>query len=441
VARQGDFAATTWPIRYGRGEVLLQIPERNVGAFHRPGAARAGGSGGSGRASALLESALDAVSPSLADALAGRTVTLLTSDATREEPRGPVLAASAGILSGARSVRIAVATGSHDPRAPSTLALAEGTRRALVGAGAPVEDLLIHDAASGPFREYGFTSRGTPIRLNSAAMDAEAFFVLSDMKPHYFAGYSCPPKFVFPGLAALGSIEANHALTLDPASRTGRHPWHPDRSRGDNPLAEDYCEAYERAVGERPSFALTFGSSGGEILWAEAGTLRQAASRGMLRADEVGGVVTPPARFAVVSPGGWPNDIDLYIGQRALELTGAAFAEGGEVLFLCACEEGIGPAHSLDAFWEPLHGDLAAIAGGAPGPYRLYAHKAIRFARMMMRLRALHLHSGLPAAEVAGAHLIPAPDPQAVIDRWLGEDGEARILLFDGASKLSVVAP
>lgn len=42
----------------------------------------------------------------------------------------------------------------------------------------------------------------------------------------------------------------------------------------------------------------------------------------------------------IVSPGGLPNDIDLYIAQRALELTKAGVRDGGEVLFFGGLSEG-----------------------------------------------------------------------------------------------------
>ncbi|MBI3449078.1 MAG: DUF2088 domain-containing protein [Acidobacteria bacterium] len=363
------------------------------------------------------------------------------SDATREEPRAPLVRAIAPALRAARESWLVVATGSHDPRSPATVALASELEGLLRAEGVPVGRVILHDAIAGPFTDFGVTSRGTPVRLDARAMEAEGFFVLSDMKPHYFAGYSCPPKFVFPGLAAMEAIEANHSFTLDPRSRAGHHPWHPEAARRTNPLAEDYVEAFDAALSGRPAFALTFGSSGDEIFWAEAGELEDAASRGMVRADAISHVVTEPARFAVISPGGYPNDIDLYIAQRALELCGDAVEDGGDILFLCECSGGVGPAHTLPAFWEPLRGNLTAAAAPPQGPYRLYSHKAVNFARLILRLSALHLHAALAPEEIGAAHMVAVTDPQAVIGEWLAMDPDARILLFDGASKLSVSRP
>jgi len=426
-----------WPIRYGRGEVRLLIPPENVAGFHAPRPVRGAPTGPSSRD--LLSAALAAAAP-LADVVAGRRAALLVSDATREEPRAPILAAVAPHLKPARDVVVAVATGSHTPSDPATVALASEVAGILRAGGVAVSRVITPDAFRGPFTAFGATSRGTPVRLNAEAMEADIFVVLSDMKPHYFAGYSCPPKFIFPGLASMEAIEANHALTLDPASRAGRHPWHPDPSRRKNPLAEDYCEAFDLATAGREVYALAFGSWGETIFWAEAGELRGASARGMRKVDEICGVEVARARFAVISPGGYPNDVDLYIAQRGLELTAEAVEDGGDILFLCECSGGIGPAHTLPAFWDPLLGKLMEAAAGPSGPYRLYSHKAARFARLILRLGALHLHASLPPEVVASAHMVAVTQPQAVIGEWLAMDPHAKILLFDGASKLNVTA-
>jgi len=371
------------------------------------------------------------------DLVAGKSLSLLVSDATREEPREAVLDAVLPVLRAARTVRLVAATGSHDPRSAATLSLIETLAARLRSKGIAIQRTVVHDAARGPFTSFGSTARGTPILLDAEAMDVEAFVVLSDMKPHYFAGYSCPPKFVFPGLASMEAIEANHALTFDPASRAGFHPWHPDPSRRDNPLAADYVEAFLRATDGRATFALVFGSWGETIAWAEAGPILEATARGMGRCDAISHVAAPPERFAVISPGGHPNDVDLYISQRALELCGGAVEDGGDILFLSECAGGIGPAHTLGPFWAPLRGSLVDASRRPPGPYRLYSHKAVRFARLILRLSALHFHTSIDPDEIASAHMVAVTDPQAVIGEWLAMDPGARILLFDGASKLS----
>jgi nickel-dependent lactate racemase len=433
------------PVRFGRRTLHLQIPAGNLAGYFHPGrAGRKRGPGPAGsdpsRGIRILEDALERTRPGFEEAVRGRSVALLISDGTREEPRDLWAAALAPFLRGASEVLPVLATGSHDPRASAHAMVVGEVQRLLARAGVPVLEPFVHDTFGGPFREMGRTSRGTPLRISERPLRAETLVIVSDMKPHYFAGYSCPPKFVFPGLAALASIEANHSMTLDPSSSTGRHPWHPDPGRRGNPLAADCCQAFEKVVKGKRVRALTFGSTAGEILWAEAGPVRDATARAIRHVDETCGVVTAPAGYVVVSPGGYPNDIDLYVGQRALELTGSALADGGEVLFLCACEEGLGPAHATSVFVDPLRGDLEKAAAPA-APYRLYAHKAIRFARMIRRLGVLRLHSELSAADLSGIPIAPAEDPQAVIDGWVKAEPGARILVLDGANKLSVSAP
>jgi len=423
-------------IRYGRGALALAIPGMRLAGVFRPGEHAAGARAGADP----LADAVSGAASGIAEAVSGRRVSLLLADGTREEPRRELAAALAPLLRGARSILPVIATGSHDPGSPWQLRTAREARELLEGQGLPVREPYVHDPFDAERLDLGLTARGTPVRIAPRPMDADVLFVVSDMKPHYFAGYSCPPKYVFPGLAPLASIESNHAMTLEPASEGGRHPWHPDPGRRTNPLAADYCEAYGRAVGERPAFALAFGWSGDRVLWADAGPLREVTARGIAMVDRHCGVTVEPSRHVIVSPGGYPNDIDLYIGQRALELTSAAMADGADVLFLCACEEGAGPAHAVPAFIEPLHGDLERVAAGPEGPYRLYAHKAVRFARLILRLGSLGMHSTLAAGVLDGLPLTHEPDPQAVVDRWIARDPEARIMVLDGASRLSVVA-
>ena len=112
------------------------------------------------------------------------------------------------------------------------------------------------------------------------------FLVLSEMKHHYFAGYSQPLKFIVPGLASLRTACANHAWALDERARAGRHPWHPDPTRRDNPLAEDLVEASELFFGSRPAFAFVSLASPPSLAWASGGRLKPVTKAGIARVDE-----------------------------------------------------------------------------------------------------------------------------------------------------------
>ena len=79
-------------------------------------------------------------------------------------------------------------------------------------------------------RDVGRTSRGTQVLVNVLADEADVFLVVSDVKVHYFAGYSNPVKNFLPGISAFRTVEQNHSLALLEESTHGLHPWHPDPS-------------------------------------------------------------------------------------------------------------------------------------------------------------------------------------------------------------------
>ena len=140
----------------------------------------------------------------------------------------------------------------------------------------------------------------------------------------------------------------------------------------------------------------------------------------------------------VISPGGHPDDCDLYIAQRALELTKCAIQDGGEILFLAACANGIGAERTMEHFYNKLTGPLDQILTEKPGQYKLYSHKPYRFAQLISRLRKLWVHSQLDEGMIRAIHMHPAKDPQAIVNQWIDENPLVKILFVDGANKLAL---
>lgn len=419
-------------LRYGPGNMALRLPEENVAAVLRPV------DPGAGREPQLPEASLGA----LRAAARGRRVLVLASDATRPLPAADLRRGVFGALADARSVAVHLATGSHRADTPANHAVLAALRESALAAGAsgPVAG-AIHDCRVARFTDHGATARGTPVRLSAVLDDAELFVVLADVKPHYFAGYSNPLKFFLPGVAAFETIERNHRLALEPESVAGRHPLHPDPRRRTNPVAEDMREAFDRVRAGREAFALVTVGAGGRRVHADLGPVGTVCAAAFAASDRVASAAVTPARRVVVSAGGAPQDATLYLAQRALELTRDAVADGGEVLLLASCEEGIadGPS-ALANFYEELLRPLPDVLRRIREGYRLYQHKAFRFAELLGRVRAIHVTSALPAEALAAAHLTPAPDPQALLDRWLAEDPAVRVLFLDEGNRLHVRA-
>jgi len=181
-------------------------------------------------------------------------------------------------------------------------------------------------------------------------------------------------------------------------------------------------------------------SAGTRLLWARFGPIREVSAESFLVTDERNIQTVAPASRLVISPGGLANDEDLYIAQRALELNRAAVMDGGEILFLAACPNGIGEPQTLANFYDRLTAPLEEVIQSIQQEYVLYSHKPYKFAVLIRRLRRVWMHTQIADALVEAAHMHPARDPQAVVDGWLAEQPDVKIIFIDGANKVALRA-
>ena len=422
-------------LHYGTGVVSVRVPDRNVQEIIRPWQGQQ-----TDDPAASLRETVGRQAGAFRDEVAGKRVCVLVDDGTRDEPLAEVLPHMCRILQGTASVQFLICTGTHNAETPKNRDIRREIEIASRDAGLTVTRIHAHDCQADEFTDVGRTSRGTQVLANAFADEAEVFLVVSDVKVHYFAGYSNPVKNFVPGITAFRTVEQNHSLALLDESTHGAHPWHPNPDRRDNPLATDMVEGMELIAKGRPIYALAMISAGERLIWARFGPIQETSAASFLVTDERNiRTVTPAARM-IVSPGGLSNDEDLYTAQRALELTRAAVTDGGEVLFLAACPDGIGAEHTLANFYNRLTVPLEEVIQSIRQDYVLYSHKPYKFALLIRRLRRVWMHTQIPDDLVEAAHLRPAPEPQAVVDGWLAENPEARILFIDGANKIALRA-
>jgi nickel-dependent lactate racemase len=424
------------PLDYNSKTVSVEIPTTNLAGLITPRQDHAD----KARNAFILSETVNKDIGDFPRHIADRRLTVLLADATRDLPTEDCLGVIAPLLSKCAAVRFILCTGTHTAQTKENMALCKMIQKIWdQNHSGPVE-VLIHDCRKARFLDTGVTSRGTSVHCNAAIEDADVFLVFSDVKPHYFAGYSNPVKNFVPGICDYETARGNHRLTLDTASTFCAHPWHPNPAQQNQPLAADQVEAMEKIVKGRPVYALTTISSHQAIQWASFGPIRQVCQKAFAQADLWNLHTVKPVRRLIVSPGGFPNDMDLYIAQRALELTEQAILDGGEILFVSACRDGIGPDSSLEHFWNILIRPLDEIDLAMEGDYKLFSHKPWRFARLIRRLRKLWVYSEMPDDQIVAAHMTPVDNPQDIIDNWLKEDPSTKILVINGANKLALRA-
>ena len=422
-------------LHYGTGVVSLRVPDRNVQEIIRPWQGEQGGNG-----VVNLRETMDGQAGAFRDAVAGKRVCVLVDDGTRDEPLADVLAGLCAALQPTVSVQFLICTGTHTAATAKNEQIQREIEKASRAAGLTVVRIHTHDCQADTFIEVGRTSRGTQVLVNAFAEEADVFLVVADVKVHYFAGYSNPVKNFVPGISAFRTVEQNHSLALLDESTHGAHPWHPNPDQRNNPLAEDMVEGMDLIAKGRPIYALAMLSAGPRLIWARFGPVQDVSAESFAVTDERNIQTVAPASHLVVSPGGRSNDEDLYIAQRALELNRAAVLDGGEVLFLAACPNGIGEPQTLANFYDRLTAPLDEVIRSIQQDYVLYSHKPYKFAVLIRRLRRLWMHTQIADDLVEAAHMHPAHDPQAVVDGWLAEQPDARIIFIDGANKVALRA-
>ncbi len=92
----------------------------------------------------------------------------------------------------------------------------------------------------------GYTSRGTPVKLNRRVQDCDHVIVTGAVVLHYFGGFGGGRKSILPGIASAETIARNHALNLDPA-QDRLNPAVRIGALDGNPVAEDMLEAAQLA--------------------------------------------------------------------------------------------------------------------------------------------------------------------------------------------------
>jgi nickel-dependent lactate racemase len=421
-------------IHYSDSIVSLDIPEANIAHIIRPWQDEEEMDN-----NMILQQAMAGPEvENFRQIIAGKRLCVLVDDGTRDEPFEEIFEQLFAVLRICSFVRFVLCTGTHEPATPQNKRIAAQVQKAADKAQIGNYDIRVHDCEHANFAEAGVTSLGTEIVYNALADDADVFLALSDVKVHYFAGYSNPIKNFMPGICTFRTTEQNHSLALDDKSTFGVHPWHPDTNRRNNPLACDQLEGMQLIVKERPIFTLATISTSGQIRWAKFGPTEPVSVEAFATVDQRNTHTVSPAERLIVSPGGLPNDIDLYIAQRALELTKDAVTDGGEILFLAACPNGVGEAKTMENFYHRLTKPIDEIFNSIENEYKLYSHKPYKFARLIQRLRRIHIYSQIPDNIVLAAHLSPVHEPQAVVNDWLTEQPDAKITIVDGANKIAL---
>ena len=341
-------------------------------------------------------------SPPLEDLFApGDSVLIVVSDATRATASAQILNLLVRrlIQIGVSPSNLAIifATGIHRPVTPAeksellTPFIAQRVRT------------LDHDAYdASQMISLGTTDRGTPVEVNRALKEFSKVIITGAIGFHYFAGFTGGRKSICPGLASARTIEATHMLALD--FETGGRRAGVGTGLLDGNAVHEECERVAALIA--PSFGInSIVDERGRAVRIHAGNWRTAHRAGCSEyLDSHSVTVSEQREVVMVSCGGSPYDINLIQAHKALDMAAHACLDGGTIILLAECRDGLGQPTFLKWFEEE---DSQALADCLRNGYEVNGQTAWSLLTKAERHR-VYLVSDLPDDDVRRMRMIPA---------------------------------
>jgi len=355
----------------------------------------------------------------------GEKIVVVTSDVTRPMPTHAVMPILLDELyrAGVKpcDITLVFALGNHRPQTNEE-------RRKLAGEQAYREIRCIDGCSEGAVH-LGVTSRGTPVDICRIVSGADRRICLGNIEYHYFAGYSGGVKAIMPGVSTREAIQANHKMMTHPKACTGMLDGNPVRA--DLEEAISYCPI---------DFILNVVlDEHKNIVHAVGGHHIDAHREGCRFLDRMYRVgIGKTADIVIVSQGGAPKDLNLYQTQKALDNAKHAVRDGGIIILVGSCHEGMG--ESTFERWVNEADSPRALIERAETRFELGGHKAAAIA--LVRERAsIYLVSEMPDKDVRRIFMSPYSNVQDAFDDALNEmGGDASVLVMPfGGSTLPTV--
>ena len=262
----------------------------------------------------------------------------------------------------------------------------------------------------------GKTESGVTVEVNSALQEYSRVILTGGITFHYFAGFTGGRKSICPGLASANTIEATHMLAMD-FEAGGRK----DGVRAgvlDGNAVHEECERVATLVS--PAFGInTIVNENKRAVKMFCGDWRLAHRAGCDYYLDQYSVEIPSKRdIVIVSCGGFPHDINLIQAHKALDMAALACKDGGTIVLLAECSDGLGRPDFLKWFDAS---DSRALEARLVNGYEVNGQTAWALLTKAERYRVC-LVSELPDDDVKRMRMVPVRTiAQALEDAGSGD--------------------
>lgn len=409
---------------YGNTYLELEIPQENVLACLEPVQAAVNYGNEDIVRQALAQPYGSPSLTSIIKAKSAQNAVIVVNDITRPTPYQFILPPlleeieTAGIAR--HNIRLIVALGIHRPHT-------EAENRAIFGEDICNNYIIENHDCDHNLVSVGQLSNGMDLTINRDVAQADLLVTTGVVSLHYFAGYSGGRKSILPGVAARRVIEKNHQMMSDPKACLGNYE--------NNPVSDLMLEAARMA---KVDFIVNVVTSGKDnIAFAAAGDVYDAWLAAVKYCEKMS--VLPVAEtgdIVIASCGGYPKDINMYQAQKAMEAASLAVRDGGTILLLAECREGLG--EESFARWINDASSPRDIEERFFKSFELGGHKAYAICRTLRRANIL-LYSSLEDEIVKKMFIKPVNDLQKTMEQLLQKYGpDARIIVMPEAPRIAV---
>ncbi len=304
---------------------------------------------------------------------------IVVNDVTRPTPYQLILPPllseieNAGIA--AENITLLLALGIHRPHT-------EEENRVIFGDAICSKYRIENHNCDENLKSLGYLSNGMELILNRTAANADLLITTGLVNLHYFAGYSGGRKSILPGVAGRKLIEANHKMMSDERACLGNY--------SSNPVSDIMVEAARMAGVDFIVNVVTAGKN--EILYAATGDVYDAWLSCVKYCEKHNVVsIQQPADIVIASCGGYPKDINMYQSQKALDSAALAVKDGGTIILVAECSEGLGEETFEE--WIKQAFTIEDIINRFHNSFELGGHKAYAICRTLKKANIILVSS------------------------------------------------
>ncbi len=355
-----------------------------------------------------------------------KKVLILTDDYTRTTPVQRVLPRlmteleTAGIKPG--DIKILVALGTHRPMNEKELKEKFGKDFS------ERYTILNHNWWDHSQLFYlGETERGTPIFVNRLLKEVDFIMGVGQIVPHRVSGFSGGGNIIQPGVCGEETTGKTHWLA---AQFRGREIL----GKIENPVKEE-IERVAQKAGLR-WIVNTIQDGSDRVVEVVTGDPIQAYRTGAARSQQVYQSILPQeADIVMVSP--YPYDSELWLAAKGIYAAELAVKQGGVVILVSPCPEGISPSHPevLEFGYQTFEDVDQKVQKGIIKKLTAAAH-LVHVGRVIKeRAKGIMVSRGISRDEAERLGLIHAKEPQQALDIAFsisGRDAKVAVLQRGG---------